>query len=62
MRPITGKELCRRLNDAGWALKRIKGEIRSSMNTKLALRRILIVIGILSLFCITASLNYRRTI
>ncbi len=25
MRPITGKELCRRLNEAGWALKPIKG-------------------------------------
>ena len=24
MRPITGEELCRRLNEAGWALKRIK--------------------------------------
>jgi predicted RNA binding protein YcfA (HicA-like mRNA interferase family) len=25
MRPITGKELCRRLNEAGWTLKRVKG-------------------------------------
>jgi len=25
MRPITGWELCRRLNEAGWALKRVKG-------------------------------------
>ena len=25
MRPITGKELCRLLNEAGWTLKRIKG-------------------------------------
>ena len=25
MRPITGKDLCRRLNEAGWALKRVKG-------------------------------------
>ena len=25
MRPITGKELCRRLNEAGWSLKRIHG-------------------------------------
>jgi predicted RNA binding protein YcfA (HicA-like mRNA interferase family) len=25
MRPITGKELCRLLNEAGWALRRIKG-------------------------------------
>jgi predicted RNA binding protein YcfA (HicA-like mRNA interferase family) len=25
MRPITGKELCRRLEEAGWTLKRIKG-------------------------------------
>ena len=23
MRPITGKKLCRRLNEAGWSLKRI---------------------------------------
>ncbi|HKW30747.1 MAG TPA: type II toxin-antitoxin system HicA family toxin [Verrucomicrobiae bacterium] len=25
MRPISGKELCRRLEEAGWTLKRIKG-------------------------------------
>lgn len=25
MRPTTGKELCRLLNEAGWTLKRIKG-------------------------------------
>ena len=25
MKPITGKDLCRRLNEAGWTLKRIKG-------------------------------------
>jgi predicted RNA binding protein YcfA (HicA-like mRNA interferase family) len=25
MRPITGKELCRRLQEAGWVLKRVKG-------------------------------------
>jgi predicted RNA binding protein YcfA (HicA-like mRNA interferase family) len=25
MRPITGKELCRRLTEAGWVLKRIHG-------------------------------------
>jgi predicted RNA binding protein YcfA (HicA-like mRNA interferase family) len=25
MRSITGKELCRRLAEAGWTLKRIKG-------------------------------------
>jgi predicted RNA binding protein YcfA (HicA-like mRNA interferase family) len=25
MRPISGKELCRRLNQAGWALKRVEG-------------------------------------
>jgi len=25
MRPITGKELCERLREAGWSLKRIKG-------------------------------------
>lgn len=25
MRPITGKELCWRLSEAGWALKRVKG-------------------------------------
>ncbi|HEX4120293.1 MAG TPA: type II toxin-antitoxin system HicA family toxin [Verrucomicrobiae bacterium] len=25
MRPITGKELCRRLGEAGWVLKRIHG-------------------------------------
>jgi predicted RNA binding protein YcfA (HicA-like mRNA interferase family) len=25
MRPITGKELCRLLNQAGWTLKRING-------------------------------------
>jgi predicted RNA binding protein YcfA (HicA-like mRNA interferase family) len=25
MRPITGKELCRRLGEAGWNLKRIHG-------------------------------------
>jgi predicted RNA binding protein YcfA (HicA-like mRNA interferase family) len=25
MKPITGKELCRRLNEAGWTLKRVKG-------------------------------------
>ena len=25
MRPITGKELCRRLNEAGWSLKCIHG-------------------------------------
>ena len=25
MRPITGKELCRRLNEADWTLKRVKG-------------------------------------
>jgi predicted RNA binding protein YcfA (HicA-like mRNA interferase family) len=25
MRPITGEELCRRLNEAGWSLKRIHG-------------------------------------
>ena len=25
MKPITGKELCRLLNEAGWTLKRVKG-------------------------------------
>jgi predicted RNA binding protein YcfA (HicA-like mRNA interferase family) len=25
MRPISGKELCRRLEEAGWRLKRING-------------------------------------
>ncbi|HUS35450.1 MAG TPA: type II toxin-antitoxin system HicA family toxin [Verrucomicrobiae bacterium] len=25
MRPISGKELCRKLQEAGWQLKRIKG-------------------------------------
>lgn len=25
MRPITGRELCRKLNEAGWSLKRIHG-------------------------------------
>jgi predicted RNA binding protein YcfA (HicA-like mRNA interferase family) len=25
MRPITGKELCSKLNEAGWSLKRIHG-------------------------------------
>ena len=25
MKPITGKELCRRLNESGWSLKRIHG-------------------------------------
>ena len=25
MRPITGKELCRRLNEAGWSLRRVNG-------------------------------------
>jgi hypothetical protein len=25
MRPISGKELCRKLHEAGWQLKRIKG-------------------------------------
>jgi predicted RNA binding protein YcfA (HicA-like mRNA interferase family) len=25
MKPITGKELCRRLEEAGWTLKRVKG-------------------------------------
>jgi predicted RNA binding protein YcfA (HicA-like mRNA interferase family) len=25
MRPVTGKELCRLLTEAGWALKRVKG-------------------------------------
>jgi len=25
MKPIAGKELCRRLGEAGWKLKRVKG-------------------------------------
>ena len=29
MRPISGREMCRLLNEAGWSLKRIKGSHQS---------------------------------